>query len=160
VAEDPVEVRSEWELGPALERRDGDLVDQLAEIGGLGQDLDVEERGGRLQRDRRQLVAAMEAARRVHVVHGHGEDQLPGEPAEPSAQPLQQAHPPRADDVVAVIDRLEQGIEVRRGPGRAGRRHQHERHDRPGEPAAYGRAPANRFGHDDDGLHGAPPRRE
>jgi hypothetical protein len=63
VAEDPGEIGSERTLLPLFERRHGDLVEQLAEIGGLRQDLDVEERGDRLERDRRELVAAMEPAR-------------------------------------------------------------------------------------------------
>jgi hypothetical protein len=48
MAEDPRAVGSDRILGPTLQRRDRDLVDQLAEIGGLGQDLDIEEGGDRL----------------------------------------------------------------------------------------------------------------
>jgi hypothetical protein len=63
VAEDPLEVGSERTLLPLFERWHRDLVEQLAKVGGLRQDLDVEERRDRLERDRRELVAAMETAR-------------------------------------------------------------------------------------------------
>jgi hypothetical protein len=62
VAEDPAKVGADRTLPPLFEGRDRDLVDQLAEIRRLGQDLDVEERGDRLERDRRELVATMESA--------------------------------------------------------------------------------------------------
>jgi hypothetical protein len=62
VVEDPGKVGSEGVLGPAFEWRDRNLIDQMAEIGGLGQDLDVEKGGDRLERDRRKFVAAMEPA--------------------------------------------------------------------------------------------------
>ncbi|HEV3168177.1 MAG TPA: hypothetical protein VGZ22_29505 [Isosphaeraceae bacterium] len=45
------------------ERRHRDLIEQVAEVGGLGQDLDIQELGGRLQGDSRQLVAPVQAAR-------------------------------------------------------------------------------------------------
>jgi hypothetical protein len=53
------------------QRGDVDLVDELAEEGGLGQDLDVEEVGRRLERDRRELLEPVESARRVDVVDRH-----------------------------------------------------------------------------------------
>jgi hypothetical protein len=62
VAEDPAKVGADRTLLPLCEGRDRDLVDQLAEVRRLGQDLDVEERGDGLEGDRRELVAAMEAA--------------------------------------------------------------------------------------------------
>jgi hypothetical protein len=86
-------------------RRDRRLVEQLAQEGRLGQELDVEERRLRLQRDRRQLFAAMEPVRGVDVADRDGEDQLPGEPAEPAAELRGSFHPPPADDVVAPVDR-------------------------------------------------------
>lgn len=63
MAEDSGEVGPVRPTPRLVERRDGDLVDQVAEEGRLGEDLDVEERRRRLQRDRRDLVAAMEPAR-------------------------------------------------------------------------------------------------
>lgn len=67
------------------ERWDLDLVDQVAKERGLGQDLDVEEVGDRLEGNRGELLTPMEPAGRMDVVHRHGEDELPGEPAEPAA---------------------------------------------------------------------------
>jgi hypothetical protein len=158
VAEDPAKVRADRTLPPLFEGRDRHLVDQLAEVRRLGQDLDVEERGDRLERDRPELLATMEAAGRMDVVDGYGEDQLPGEPAEPAAKPLQPSDPACADDVVAMIDGFEQRIEVLRGPGRACRRHEDDRHLGPGKSTADGLVPAKLFGRDDDRLHGAPSR--
>ena len=52
----------------AAQRGNIDFIDQVAEKGRLGQDLDVEERRRRLKRDGRQLLEPMEPARRVDVV--------------------------------------------------------------------------------------------
>jgi hypothetical protein len=62
VAEDPAKVGADRTLLPLFEGRDRDLVDQLAEVRRLGQDLDVDERGDRLEGDRHELLATMEAA--------------------------------------------------------------------------------------------------
>jgi hypothetical protein len=79
----------------------------VAEERRLGQDLDVEELRRRLQRDRRQRLAAVEPGRRVDVGDRHREDDAPG----PATQPPRQAAGPRdaptADDVVAGVDRLQ-----------------------------------------------------
>ena len=56
----------------------------------------------------------MQPAGRVDVLDRHREDQPPGEPAEPAAEPREQTHPAAADDVVAMVDRL-------RAAGRDGR---------------------------------------
>jgi hypothetical protein len=61
---------------PAAERRHLDLVEQMAEESGLGQDLDVEEGRGRLELQRRELLAPVELAWRVNVDHRDGEDYL------------------------------------------------------------------------------------
>jgi hypothetical protein len=161
-AEDQGEVGPRRRLAPAVERRDRDLVDQLAEEGGLGQDLNVEEGRGRLQGDRLQLLAAMEPGRRVDVLDRHGEDPLPGEPSEPAPEPTERPLLARADDVVAMIDRRQQGIEMGGSPRRARARDQDQggvrpRHSQPQRvaPAVLGRD------RDDDALHGAsPPRKE
>jgi hypothetical protein len=63
VAKDRGEVGPQRGLRALLERWDGNFVDQLAEEGGLGQNLDVEEGRGRLQGDRRQGRPAMKPAR-------------------------------------------------------------------------------------------------
>jgi hypothetical protein len=107
VAEDRDEVGADRPLPPMVDRRDGDLVDQLAEERRLGEDLDVEERRGRLEGDGRELLAAVEPARRVDVVDRHREDDPPGEPAEPSSQPHESPIPTPADDMIAMVDRFE-----------------------------------------------------
>jgi hypothetical protein len=132
--EDRGEVGPERPRAPIVERRDGDLVDQLAEERRLGQDLDIQERRGRLQRDGLQLLAPMEPARRVDVVDRHREDHPPGEPAEPAPEAHGRPVLPPADDVIAMIDRVQQRIEMGGGPGLARRGHEHERGDGPLEP--------------------------
>jgi hypothetical protein len=88
----------------------------MVEERGLGQDLRVQEAGRGLKWDRGELVEAMEPAGRVDVLDGDGEDELPGEPAEPSGQALVDADPPLPDDVVAVVDRLQERVEMGRRP--------------------------------------------
>jgi hypothetical protein len=66
------------------QRGDVDLVDELAEEGGLGHDLDVQERGDRLERDRRQLLDAMSPDRRMDVAHRDGEHEPPGQALQPA----------------------------------------------------------------------------
>jgi hypothetical protein len=61
--EDRGQVGPDQPCPPIVERRDGDLVDQLAEERRLGQDLDVQERRHRLQGDGFQLLAPMQPAR-------------------------------------------------------------------------------------------------
>jgi hypothetical protein len=63
MVEDRGEVGPDRPGSPIVERRDGDLVDQLAEERRLGQDLDIQERRGRLHGDGLELLAAMEPAR-------------------------------------------------------------------------------------------------
>ncbi len=55
------------------------------------------------------------------------EDQPPREPAEPRPEPREQTHPAAADHVVAMVDRLEQGLEMVAGPRLEGRSHEDER---------------------------------
>jgi hypothetical protein len=150
--EDVGEVVPDRRFPPAFERRDGDLVDQLAEERRLRQDLDVHERRCRLQGDGPELLAPMEPAGRVDVLDRHREDEPPGEPAEPARQPHGQAILARADDVIAMVDRLEQGIEVGRGPGLARRGHEHERRDGPLEPPGDRLMEVEMVAHDDDAL--------
>jgi hypothetical protein len=103
----------------------------MAEERRLGEDLDVQERGGRLQGDRQQLLATMEPARGVDVEQRHGEDQPARQHGQPAPACLPTAGRPAADDMVAVVDRLQERFQVRRGPRLFCRRHQHE-----GEPGA------------------------
>ncbi len=57
-------------------RGDIHLVDQVAEEGGFGQNLDVEELGDRLERDRGELFVSVQATRGVDVEDRHAEDQF------------------------------------------------------------------------------------
>ncbi len=66
-AEDRDEVAPERAGRRGLQGGHVHLVDQVAEEGRLGEDLDVEEVGRRLERDRRQLVEPVQAAGRVDV---------------------------------------------------------------------------------------------
>jgi hypothetical protein len=57
-----------------LQRGNLDLVNQVAAECCLGQDLDIQERRRRLQRQFAQLLEAMEPARRIDVAGRHGEN--------------------------------------------------------------------------------------
>jgi len=94
----------------------------------------------------------------VDIMDRHGEDQFPGELAEPAEQAWEEFLPTRADDVVAVIDLREQGIEMLSSPGRARGGHQHQRIQRPFEPASQRLVPAVFLAGHDHGLDGAPAR--
>jgi hypothetical protein len=61
--EDRGQVGPDQPRPPIVERRDGDLVDQLAEECRLREDLDVQERRTRLEGDGFQLLAPMQPAR-------------------------------------------------------------------------------------------------
>jgi len=99
------------------------LVDELTEEGGLGQYLDVEKRGDRLERDRLQLLEAMGPDRRMDVAHRDGEYKPPCQALQPAKHSRGQICQTTADDVVALIDRLEQGVEMGVRGGRDRRSH-------------------------------------
>ncbi len=100
----------------------------------------------------------MEAARRVHVVHRYGEDELPRKPAEPAADAVEKPLPTRAHDVVALIDRLEQGVEMLSRPGLARGRHEHQRIRCAFESPPQRLVPAVFLGGHDHGLDSAAAR--
>jgi hypothetical protein len=52
------------------------FVDQMSQISRLREDLDVEKRRSRLERNRQQFFEPMEPARRVNVIKRNGEDQF------------------------------------------------------------------------------------
>lgn len=89
----------------------------------------------------------------MDVEQGHGEDQ----PARQSSEPAHQAgagpERPTADDVVAVLDRLEQWREVLRGPRLDGGRHQHQRQPGAGQADLQSAIQSAVGGRDDPGLH-------
>lgn len=80
------------------------------------------------------------------------EDDSPGEPAERTPQPHESTILPRTDDVIAVIDRVEQGVEMRGGPWLARAGDQDEWRDRTLKAMRERLAPAVLPGRDDDGL--------
>jgi hypothetical protein len=107
----------------------------VAQERGLGQDLDVQERRGGLEGDRRQLLAPVELAWRVDVEDRDREDHPAREAADPPDNPAREPQYPPARDVVAEIDRREQRLEVRGRPWLDGRRDQHEGRQVPRERA-------------------------
>ncbi|WP_074316308.1 hypothetical protein [Singulisphaera sp. GP187] len=114
---------SEARKGRPVERRDVDLIDQVAEEGRFGQDFDIKELRCRLERDRVELLEAMQSARRVDVEDRHTEHGLPRELANPTGQTVQRGGLTPADHVVAGLDRLEQRVEMGGRPTLARRGH-------------------------------------
>ncbi|HZW33020.1 MAG TPA: hypothetical protein VFF52_20055 [Isosphaeraceae bacterium] len=112
------------EPNPSLEWRDLDLIDQVPEERRLGEDLDIQERGRRLQGDRGQLLAAMEPAGGVDIQQRNAEDQPARQHRQPAPRRLPAAGRPAADDMVAVVDGLQQGFQVSWSPRLPGGRHQ------------------------------------
>jgi hypothetical protein len=86
----------------------------------------------------------------VDVVDRHREDEPPRQPAEPAPEPHDRAILARADDVIAVIDGVEQGVEMGGGPGLAGRGHQDERLPGPLEPPGKRLTPVGLLARHDD----------
>lgn len=113
------------------ERRDVDLVEQVAKKGRLGEHLSVEKARFGLERDGRQLVQSVQPARGMDVMQWHGEDQAPGECPEPARPLLAAAGRPATDHVVTVIDGFQERFEVTSRPWLAGGRHQDQRQTRP-----------------------------
>ena len=113
------------------QRRDVDLVDQVAEEGRLGKDLEVQEATSRLRAGSPPASRPVQLAGRMDVAQRDGEDQPPGQaaPATAGALSAPTGRPP-ADDVVAVVDRLPAAAPDGLGPGLLGRRDQHEGQDR------------------------------
>src|SRR5262249_6157972 len=109
------------------QRRNVNLVDQLAEERRLGEDLDVDELRDRLERDLRERLEPVEPAGRMDVDDGNREDDPPGDPFGPAPGALGEWNLPPADHVVALVDRREQRVEVRGGPWFTGRGDEDER---------------------------------
>jgi hypothetical protein len=155
--EDIEEIAPEPPRGPAGQRGDGDLADDVAEERRLGQDLDVEELRRRLERDRRQRLEPVEPGRRVDVGHRHREDHVPGPVAQPAPHAAEPRGRPAADDVVAGVDGLQERVQVGVGPGLRRRGHQHQGQRRPGQRPLQDPSPALVLRRLDDGLgHAAP----
>jgi hypothetical protein len=103
-----------------------DLTEQMAQESGLGKDLGIHERRRRLKRYGRQLLGTVKLARRVDVDQRNREDQPARQTADPPHHPGPGPRRPPAHDVIAKVDRLQQGLKMRGGPGLGGRRDQHE----------------------------------
>jgi hypothetical protein len=121
------------------DRRDLDLIDQVAEEGRLGEDLDIQERRRGLECDRCQLVESMQPAGGVDVAQRDGEHQAPRPRRQPSPAALPAPGRPSADDVIAVVNRLQERIQMGLGQGLRGRRDQHQRPLRAGQAAGQRR---------------------
>jgi hypothetical protein len=137
-SEDLDEIAPEPERPRGRQGRHVDLVDQMAEKGRLGEDLDIEKGGIRLRRNRCQLVEPVQTARRVDVEHRHREDQPPRKCRETTTQPPEQPSAAAADDVVAVVERLEYRFKMPGGPRLLGRRDEHDGSGRPLQPKLQG----------------------
>jgi hypothetical protein len=105
-AEDSHEVTPEGPLCRGVQGGHVHLIDQVAEEGRLGEDLDVEEVGRRLEGDRRQFVEPVQPAGRVDVDDRHGEDETPRQAGDLPSQSGERADAAAADNVVAVVERL------------------------------------------------------
>jgi hypothetical protein len=132
-----------FSIGPPTRRRrqagqGGDIhfIDQVPEKGCLCQDLSVEERRPRLERNRRQFLDPMQTARGMDVVQRNGEDQSPENPGQPANRPAAARFRAPAHDVVARVDRLEERQQVIRGPGPFRGRDENEGHPHPLEAAS------------------------
>jgi hypothetical protein len=84
----------------------------VAEKGRLGQDLEVQERRGRLKGDRPELLSAMEQNRRIDIQDRNGKDQSSGQAAHPPEDFLSGRGRPPANGMIAEIDGLHERLEV------------------------------------------------
>jgi hypothetical protein len=99
----------------------------VAEEGRLGKDLEVHERRRRLKGNRRQLLEPVQVAGRVDVAQGDGEDQSPGQRSQPSFVRVPASDWPAPHDVIAMIDGLQERLQMSLGPRLLGRRDQNKR---------------------------------
>jgi hypothetical protein len=81
----------------------------------LGEDLDVHERRTRLERDRAELFGPVNLARGVHVEDRNREHKASDQARQPAAGLYQRFRRSPAEDVVGVVDRFQQSLEMRRG---------------------------------------------
>jgi hypothetical protein len=110
------EVAPERSAFGSTQRRDGDLVNQMAEERCFRQDFDVEKFGPRLKRDRVQRLSAVESTGGMDVDHRNREKPLPRQPADPSQESSRRRDAATPDHVIAAVDRPEQRVEMASGP--------------------------------------------
>jgi hypothetical protein len=108
------------------QRRHVHLAEQVAQECSLRQDLGIHERRPRLKRYGRQLLGAVKLARRMDVDQRNREDHSARQAADPSHHRGPHPRRPPAHDVIANVDRFEQGLQVRGSPGLDGRCDQDE----------------------------------
>lgn len=101
----------------------------------------------------------MQPAGGMDVAHRHGEDQPPGPRGQPARAIAPAVGGPSADGVVAVVDGLEQRLEVGRGPRLLGGRDQHQREPGPREADRQCGVEPPVVDRDDAGLYLAVARR-
>lgn len=80
-----------------------------------------------MELDRLQFVAPVHATRGINVSNRNREDEPPRKRARRFRQTPPDAEGPSADDVVAMVDRLQERVEVRRRPRIPSRRDQYDR---------------------------------
>lgn len=103
------------------------LVDQLPQKRRLRQQLHVHEFRIRLQRHRLQRLLPMQPTRRMHVHHRYRVNRLPLQPEQPPQQALHEPGFSATVNVVAFVNRRQQGVQMRRGPRLDRRRNQNQR---------------------------------
>ncbi|MGO9601084.1 MAG: hypothetical protein ACLP7Q_24150 [Isosphaeraceae bacterium] len=99
----------------------------MPQEGGLGQHLDVLERRPGLHRDGRELLGPVKLAGRVHIEYGNRENQASRQAAGPPQETRNDSDGPLAQDMVAGVDRLDQGEKVLRPVAPGGRRDEYKR---------------------------------
>ncbi len=109
-----------------IEGRHVGLVDEMTEERGLGQELDVGELGPGLKGNLDERGPTMEPAGRVNVGDRHREEELPRKPSQPAHQASHQGQSSAPEDMVAMVDRLQERVEMAVGPRRRRRRDQDE----------------------------------
>jgi len=99
----------------------------VAEERRLGEDLDVHERRTRLERDRAELLGPVELEGGIHVEDRDREHDPAEQARQPAADFTERGGRPPPIDVVGLVDRREQLLEVRRGGRLVGRAQQDDR---------------------------------
>jgi hypothetical protein len=97
-----------------------------------------------------QGLAPVHPAGREGVEHRQGEEDSPGEGCQPPPGIPARGRRASADDVVAVVDRLQERVEVGDRPFLEGRRHQDDRLRTAGQALLERLVPADRVGPDDE----------
>jgi hypothetical protein len=100
----------------------------MAEKRCLRQDLGIDERRCRLQRDGAELVETMQPARRMDVSQRHGENHAPHERSQEAERGRMGPVRPTTQHVIALVDRRQERFEVRFRPRFLRGRHKHQGH--------------------------------